>query len=61
MQLNGEINTPFWQDRLVNACLGTVHYLYPRGGGEILMSYTKILKPPPLDDLNVEDPPPIKY
>jgi hypothetical protein len=60
MQLNGEINTPFWQDRLVNACLGTVHYLYP-GGGEILMSYTKILKPPPLDDLNVEDPPPIKY
>ena len=34
--------------------------IYTLGGWEILMSYTKILKPPPLDDLNVEDPP-IKY
>ena len=34
--------------------------IYTLGGGGILMSYTKILKPPPLDDLNVEDPP-IKY
>jgi hypothetical protein len=30
--------------------------IYTLGGWEILMSYTNILKPPPLDDLNVEDP-----
>jgi hypothetical protein len=34
--------------------------IYTLWGWEILMSYTNILKPPPLDDLNVEDPP-IKY
>jgi hypothetical protein len=38
--------------------LGTVHYLYPRGGGgDSYVIYKNLVALPPLDDLNVEDPP----
>ena len=40
--------------------LGTVHYLYPRGVGDSYVIYKNLVALPPLDDLNVEDPP-IKY
>jgi hypothetical protein len=43
-----------------NLLLGTVHYLYPRGGGDSYVIYKNLVALPPLDDLNVEDPP-IKY
>ena len=67
LQCSGEQTGVFWIQKCsiiqkpYGATLGTVHYLYPRGVGDSYVIYKNLVALPPLDDLNVEDPPPIKY